>query len=198
MCKIFEMDFKFFDFFSKKSMPYQMKELKGLPVNFFLNCLSFSPDLSQTKLLEQHLLKVGVVAVQGSATNVSRVGFGPQGHFSLSATFFLFRWSICTNKPPKMILTSSRKLFFWSSPSILPKKVLNFGRRRFFYFWSSQWNRQKEGMNLWRRPTFLFWSAEVMAARWNLVTIGYGPLVQKVADHCYNKYLHYREKFNTN
>ena len=55
---------------------------------FLLNCLSFSPDLSQTKLLEQHLLKVGVVAVQGSATNGPRVGFGPQGHFYLSATFF--------------------------------------------------------------------------------------------------------------
>ena len=32
--------------------------------------------------------------------------------------------------------------------------------------------------------TFLFWSAGMVAARWNLVWTGCGPLVQKVADPC--------------
>ena len=44
----------------------------------------------------------------------------------------------------------------------------------FSFFWSSPSIRPKKGLNFWRKSVF--------GVRWNLVWTEYGPLVQKVAD----------------
>ena len=44
-------------------------------------------------------------------------------------------------------------------------------------------NLTKKRPEFWAK-TFLFWSARMVVARWNLVRIECGPLVQKVADPC--------------
>ena len=69
--------------------------------------------------------------------------------------------------------------FFWSSPSIRPKKGLNFWQRPFLFGPRHRFVRKK-GLNF--GGDLRFWSVEMVAARWNLVRTQGGPLVQKIAD----------------
>ena len=56
--------------------------------------------------------------------------------------------------------------------------------KTFFFFFSVFSINLVERKHEFLANTFLFWSAGTVAARWNLVRTGGGPLVQKVADPC--------------
>ena len=82
----------------------------------------------------------------------------------LVKTFFLIFVINSSKKRPELLAKIFLLLFFLfaiNSPEIIPK---------------------------FQTKTFLFWSAGMVAACWNLVRTGCGPLVQKVADPCHRGY----------
>ena len=116
-----------------------------------------------------------IVLEQGSAPN------GPPRYFTRPATIFSYfndRYAVINRR-------NDSHLIFWSSPSIRPKKGLNFWRNLFCFVFSAFANDLFKKRSEFLAKTFLFWSAGMVAVCWNLVRAECGPLAQKVADPCF-------------
>ena len=122
---------------------------------FGTNCFRSQENILKTMFFCLMAFNVCILT-QGSATYGPRAGCGPPRHFTRPATFYCHpaRDLFFFNDRYAAINGRNDSHFTcWSSPSILPKKGLNFWQKPFF-FWSSPLIRPKKGLNFWWRPFF--------------------------------------------